>query len=129
MSTIMRRRRGSRLQLGPYKRHELLMGRIEYPVLGYDGYGNGRDTDLTKFISADMRRDWQANRDELMEFWQSGKSEVEVFPDDMVPLASHAGPSRQVAVGRAAFGLGPCRSRSPTTNFVSWMDCVLPLRL
>ena len=32
-----------------------------------------------------MRADWAANRDELMEFWRSGKSEVEVFPDDMVP--------------------------------------------
>jgi hypothetical protein len=68
MSTIMRRRRTSRLSLGPYRRHELLTGHIEYPVLGYDGYGNGRDTDLTKFISAQMKADWLANREQLMEF-------------------------------------------------------------
>ena len=61
------------------------MGRIVYPVLGYDGYGNGHDSDLTNFISAEMRADWEANRDELLEFWRSGKSDAEVFPDDTLP--------------------------------------------
>jgi len=38
MSTVLRRRRGSRLQLGPYRRHELLLGGVAtYPVQGYDG--------------------------------------------------------------------------------------------
>ncbi len=56
MSTIMRRRRGSRRQLGPYKRYELLMGHVSYPILNYDGYGDGVGTDLTQFISDGMRR-------------------------------------------------------------------------
>jgi len=38
MSCDADRARGSR----PYRRHELLMGHVEYPVLGYDGYGNRR---------------------------------------------------------------------------------------
>jgi len=32
-----------------------------------------------------MIADWKANRDQLMEFWRSGKAEVEVYPGDMVP--------------------------------------------
>jgi hypothetical protein len=36
---------------------------------------------LTAFISAEMRADWEANRDELMEFWRSGKTEADVFLD------------------------------------------------
>ena len=85
MSTIVRRRRGSRLQLGPYKRHGLLTGRIDYPVQGYTGYGDGIGTNLTAFISDQMRADWEANRAELLEFWWSGKSDVEVFPHDCLP--------------------------------------------
>ena len=85
MSTIMRRRRGSRLQLGPYRRHELLGGWADYPVQGYDGYGDGRETDMRKFISAEMKADWQANRAALMEFWESGMSDNEAFPHDTLP--------------------------------------------
>src|SRR6185295_3549585 len=62
MSTIRRRRRSSRMNLGPYRRHELLGGVANYPVQGYDGYGDGHDTDMRKFISDEMRRDWTANR-------------------------------------------------------------------
>ena len=62
MSTIVRRRRASRMTLGPYKRHELLGGRIVYPVLGYDGYGDGSSTNVADFIGPEMRADWQANR-------------------------------------------------------------------
>jgi hypothetical protein len=45
MSTVIRRRRTSRLEIGPYKRHELLTGEVRYPALDYSGYGNGVDTD------------------------------------------------------------------------------------
>jgi hypothetical protein len=81
MSTIMRRRRGSRMSLGPYRRHELLGGWIEYPVSGYTGYGDGRSTNVADYISAEMRADWEANRAELLAFWQSGKTEADGFPD------------------------------------------------
>src|SRR5882672_7042726 len=83
MTTVIRRKRASRLQIGPYRRNELLSGRIQYPVQGYTGYGDGVGTDLTAFIRDEMRRDWEANRDELMEFWQSGKTEADVFPDTL----------------------------------------------
>ena len=66
MTTIIRRKRTSRLQIGPYKSHELLTGRIVYPVQGYSGYGDGVGTDLVAFLSAEMRVDWAANREELM---------------------------------------------------------------
>jgi hypothetical protein len=68
MSTIVRRKRASRVQLGPYRRHELLTGRIQYPVQGYTGYGDGVGTDLSAFIGNEMRSDWAANRDELVAF-------------------------------------------------------------
>ena len=85
MSTIMRRRRGSRTSLGPYKRSELLSGRIQYPVLGYTGYGDGRSTNVADYISDQMRADWETDREALLEFWRSGKSDAEVFPDDTLP--------------------------------------------
>ena len=81
MTTILRRKRTSRLSIGPYKRHELLTGRIVYPVLGYTGYGDGIGTDLTAFITDHMRADWEANRAELLAFLRSGKSDAEAFPD------------------------------------------------
>jgi len=28
--------------IGPYKRNELLTGKIYYPALGYSGYGDGK---------------------------------------------------------------------------------------
>lgn len=95
MSTIMRRRRGSRMRLGPYKRHELLGGRIDYPVQGYDGYGDGRSKNLVDYIDDAMRRDWQTHRAKLLEFWRSGKSEAEVFPDDCLPWLCLGDRSRQ----------------------------------
>ena len=81
MTTVIRRRRASRTQLGPYRRNELLTGRIQYPVQGYTGYGDGVGTDLTAFITDGMRADWAANREELLAFWRSGKTEADVFPD------------------------------------------------
>ena len=85
MSTIRRRRRSSRMNLGPYRRHELLGGVANYPVQGYDGYGDGHGTDMRKFISDEMRRDWTANRTALLESWKSGKSDAEAFPNDTLP--------------------------------------------
>lgn len=86
MSTIIRRRRGSRMNLGPYKRHELLTGRIEPMVSAYSGYATtGNRTNLADYISDEMRRDWQTHREALLAFWRSGKSDAEVFPDDCLP--------------------------------------------
>jgi hypothetical protein len=69
------RRRG----LTAYKVAELLMGVIEYPVRGYDGYGDmvadqARDSLTENWISDEMRQDWEDNRDALMAFWRSGKA-------------------------------------------------------
>ena len=85
MTTVIRRRRASRLSIGPYRRHELLAGRIVYPVQGYTGYGYGVGTDLAAFISDEMRADWVANRTALLEFWRSGRSEADAFPNDTLP--------------------------------------------
>jgi hypothetical protein len=92
MSTVLRRRRISRLALGPYRRFELLCGRIAYPVQNYDGYGDGRNINLSVFISAAMRADWQTNREMLMQIW-SGELSSESFPDCLpwLCLGLHAG--------------------------------------
>ena len=55
MTTVIRRKRASRLRIGPYRRNELRSGHIQYPVQGYTGYGDGVGTDLTAFISDEMR--------------------------------------------------------------------------
>ena len=34
--------------IGPYKRYELLTGKIYYPALGYSGYGDGKSTHITR---------------------------------------------------------------------------------
>ena len=83
MTTVIRRKRASRNSIGPYRRHELLTGCIQYPVQGYMGYGDGVGTDLKAFIGPEMRADWAANREELLSFWQSGKTEADVFPDTL----------------------------------------------
>ena len=88
MTTIIRRKRTSRMQLGPYRRHELLTGRIVYPVQGYAGYGDGVGTDLTAFITDQMRADWAANREELIAFRESGQSPT-IFPDCLPWLYTH----------------------------------------
>jgi hypothetical protein len=68
MATVTRKKRVSQRELGPYKRHELLTGEICYAVQGYTGYGDGSSTNVTDYISDEMRRDWAANRDELLAF-------------------------------------------------------------
>jgi hypothetical protein len=80
VSTIVRRRRSSKLQLGPYKRHELLTGEVKIVVQGYSGYSDQIHTDLTLFIGPEMRADWANHCAELIEFWRSGQSSV-IFPD------------------------------------------------
>src|SRR6516164_5949914 len=81
MATIVRQKRRPR-QLGPYRRHELLTGEICYPEYGYTGYGDGRGTDLTAFVSDEMRSDWAEHRDELIKFWKSAAyTSPDVFPD------------------------------------------------
>ena len=75
-------RRSSTLRrhgLTAYKLTELLMGRIKYPLRGYDGYGDplrdqGRDSFTENYISEAMRQDWEANREALLAFWRSGKT-------------------------------------------------------
>jgi hypothetical protein len=59
----------------------IAQGSYRVPVEGYSGYGDGVGTDLTEFITDQMRTDWEANREELMAFWRSGKTETDVFPD------------------------------------------------
>lgn len=82
MATVKRRRRLSQRELGPYKRHELLTGEIDYPLQGYTGYGDGTGTDLAAFIGDEMRADWKTHREELLKFWASGEHTTgEIFPD------------------------------------------------
>src|SRR5512136_2160262 len=87
MTTVSRRKRTSRSALGPNKCHELLTGEITYCAPDwYDGYGDGEGQDLSAFINDEMRADWEANRDELMEFWRSGKYSIHFFPDSVPHL-------------------------------------------
>jgi hypothetical protein len=67
--------------IGPYKRHELLTGKIYYPALGYSGYGDGKSTHIADFVTHEMRLDWLANRDRLLAFWKSGEPISKFFPD------------------------------------------------
>jgi hypothetical protein len=77
MTTTVRHKRSSRSNIGPYRRHELLFGEICYPLQGYNGYGDGKGT-----ISAEMKADWEQNREELLGFWKSGACTTpDIFPD------------------------------------------------
>ena len=60
--------------LSAYQYHELLTGKIDYPMMRYDGYGDGRGHDLRAFIGPTMRMDWAAHRDALLAFWISGEA-------------------------------------------------------
>jgi hypothetical protein len=77
MPIIVRRTHASRRQLSPYKRYELLTGYIDYPLKGYDGYGDGQRTSVAGFISDEMKADWQANRDELLAQWRADEVKLE----------------------------------------------------
>jgi hypothetical protein len=83
VSTIVRRKHVMRT-LGPFRRHELLTGRIKYPVQGYTGYGDGSSVEVADFVCDEMRRDWADNREELMAFWRSGQyTTPETFEDSL----------------------------------------------
>jgi hypothetical protein len=80
----MERKAQTPRNIGPYKRHELLSGEIFYPTQNYNGYGDGKSTKVADYISNQMRKDWQANRDELLAFWESGEyTTAEIFPDSL----------------------------------------------
>jgi hypothetical protein len=64
--------------LSAYQASELLTGRIDYPCLRYDGYGDGHGKDLHAFIGPVMRDDWAAHREELLAFWISGENSYEL---------------------------------------------------
>jgi hypothetical protein len=86
-TNLVRRKRTSRSGIGPYRCYKLLTGEIAYAAPGYyTGYGDGVGTDLSAFIDDDMRRDWEANRDELLAFWRSGKYSTDFFPDSVPHL-------------------------------------------
>jgi hypothetical protein len=117
MATIIRRKRASRTSIGSYKRHELLTGEIRYPVLGCSGYGDMSGTDLTAFITDEMRADWEANRDELVAFIRRVHDRRRLPGFGTVALRARQ--HRHVAMGGAASGIAPCRSRSAMTSLPS----------
>ena len=78
--------------IGPYKRHELLTGKIYYPALGYSGYGDGKGTHIADFVTHQMRLDWLANRDRLLSFWKSGEPISKFFPDSKPWLLDRGDP-------------------------------------
>jgi hypothetical protein len=78
--------------IGPYKRHELLTGKIYYPALGYSGYGDGKRTHIADFVNHEMRLDWLANRDRLLAFWKSGQPISKFFPDSKPWLLDRGDP-------------------------------------
>src|SRR5262245_39040546 len=94
MATTKYRTRQSKRELGPYKRHELLTGEIVRND-EYSGYADpeGTSEDLTQFISDEMRRDWEDNRDELLEFWKSGESTADFFVDSRPWLHEYGDPN------------------------------------
>jgi hypothetical protein len=65
MSTVIRRRRTARADIGPYKRYELLTGKCGYSAdeSFYTGSGDFDGTDTAAFISDEMLENWRANRD------------------------------------------------------------------
>jgi hypothetical protein len=92
MSTVMRRRRDSRVLLNPWCRHELLTGEVKLAP-AYDGYGDGHSTNLEAFIGPAMREDWARNREELLKFWQSGEfTTVDAFPNSLPWLFTRGHP-------------------------------------
>jgi hypothetical protein len=78
--------------IGPYKRHELLTGKIYYPALGYSGYGDSKSTQISDFVTHEMRLDWFANRDRLLAFWKSGEPISKFFPDSKPWLLDRGDP-------------------------------------
>jgi hypothetical protein len=61
-----------------YQCAELLTGKIDYPMMRYDGYGDGRGKDPRAFISPIMRMDWAAHREKLLAFWIGASSKLPI---------------------------------------------------
>jgi hypothetical protein len=85
LATIKRRLHTSRNKLGAYRIYELLVGKIDYPVCDYTGYGDGSSTNVGDFVSDEMKADWEANRDRLLKFWQSGEDSMTFFHPESKP--------------------------------------------
>jgi hypothetical protein len=81
MPFIRRRPRlTSRSTLTPDQKYELLTGRACYSLPAYyTGFGDARgdDTDMRNFVTDEMERCWEAHRDDLINFWKSGKCTTE----------------------------------------------------
>ena len=80
------RRRG----LTAYKVHELLMGRIKYPLRGYGGYGDmlldqGRDSFTENYITDACAR---TGKRTVMRLWLSGAAVRAPMPTILPSLAS-----------------------------------------
>jgi hypothetical protein len=70
----------------PLERVVRLTNVIDYPQDGsYSGYGDGYGTHLADFASSEMIADWEANREELLQFWHSGKPNLVCFPAGFFP--------------------------------------------
>jgi hypothetical protein len=111
-TNVIRRKRTSRKSLGPYKCCELLTGEVAYASPGYyTGYGDGVGKDLAAFINDEMRQDWEANRDELMEFWHSGKYSIDFFSDS-VPHLFYRGSRRTLPWAAKQFDAKKARRRA-----------------
>lgn len=83
----IRQRRTRRRGLTTYKVMELLTGQTHYPVVGYDGYGDGHHTDLERFADERMRADYEGHRDALLRFWVGGDwSVTEAFEEAGLPV-------------------------------------------
>jgi hypothetical protein len=106
MSTIIRHRRVSYRELGPYRRHELLTGEISYAASGYSGYGDGKSHNLSDFIGEEMRTDWLDNRAELLRFWASGECTTPRFFPDSKPWLFACGTARSPPWAERVLNLG-----------------------
>ena len=98
-----------------YQASELLTGEISYPVLGYDGYGDGVGKDLTALITDLMRVDWAEHRDALL---RSG-SAASIPPSSRIPSLGCFTAARQ-GRGRGPGGglksIRPSATTNPRTN-------------
>ena len=79
--------------LSAYQYHELLTGKVDYPMMRYDGYGDGHGKDLRAFIGPAMRMDWAAHRDALLAFWISGEASYKL-PNRKGWLLYYGAPAR-----------------------------------
>ena len=70
------------------KIYELLYGEPGYCLPQYyQGYADAvsRDPDITHFISDEMKADWRANRDKLMQLWRGEGDHKHLFGCQRLP--------------------------------------------